>query len=305
MNGTQNENARKKGGCIRMPSHILENESLRVTIADAGAELISVYDKARQAERIWTGDPAVWNRHAPILFPFVGKVIDGKYRIGDREYSMKTQHGFARDMEFTCTEETAVSASHCLTASDKTRAVYPYEFRLTVRHRLEAKRLRVEWTVENLDQGRMYFSIGGHPGFLLPEGIRKEDCCILFPGMDALSYISASKAGYAVNAEKTLSLNDGCARYQPDIPDTWIFENGQVKQVGIATPDERPYVLMHCEQFPMLAVWANPKGPFICLEPWFGRTDDEGFTGSIDQKKGIQALEPGEKKEIAYTVDFF
>ena len=57
-------------------------------------------------------------------------------------------------------------------------------------------------------------------------------------------------------------------------------------------------------QFPMLAVWANPKGPFICLEPWFGRTDDEGFTGTIDQKKGMVDLEPGGRKEIAYAIDF-
>ena len=78
--------------------HFIENERLRVTVADAGAELVSVCDKAREPERIWTGDGAVWNRHAPILFPFVGKVTDGKYRVGGREYPMKTQHGFARDM---------------------------------------------------------------------------------------------------------------------------------------------------------------------------------------------------------------
>ncbi len=285
-----------------MSEHILENESLRASVADAGAELISVFDKSRNAERIWTADPAVWNRHAPILFPFVGKVTDGKYRVGGREYAMKTQHGFARDMEFACVEETAVSTAHRLTANGFTRAVYPFEFRLTVRHRLEGKRLRVEWTVENAGGEDMYFSIGGHPGFLLPEGVRKEDAFILFPETEELEYVSASKAGYALPEKKKLSGR--AVRYQADIPDTWIFENGQVKRVGIAGPDGRPYVMMDCGQFPMLAVWANPKGPFICLEPWFGRTDDEEFSGSIDQKKGIQFLRGGEKKEIAYTIDF-
>ena len=285
-----------------MSIHILENECLRVSVADAGAELISVYDKSRRTERIWTGDPAVWNRHAPILFPFVGKVTDGKYRVGGKEYPMKTQHGFARDMEFACVEETAASIAHRLEACGATRAVYPYEFGLTVRHKLEGMRLRVEWTVENLGGEGMYFSIGGHPGFLLPEGVSKEDAFILFPEADGLEYISASKAGYALPEKKRLP--GGAVRYQADIPDTWIFENGQVKRVGIAAPDGQPYVMMDCRQFPMLAVWAKPKGPFICLEPWFGRTDDEGFCGSIDQKKGIQFLNGGEKKEIAYTIDF-
>ena len=288
-----------------MSNHILENDRLRVTVADAGAELCGVYDKARGAERIWTADPAIWNRHAPLLFPFVGKVIDGKYRYNGREYAMKTQHGFARDMDFACVGGTADSVTHCLTDDAHTREIYPFPFRLTVCHRLSGNRLTVQWTVENTGEGRMYFCIGGHPGFLLPEGVRKEDCFIRFPGAQALRYINANPAGFAVtDAVKTLALNDGRAGYQTDIPDTWIFEDGQVKVVGIDTPDGRPFVTISCEQFPMLAVWANPEGPFICLEPWFGRCDDAGFTGTVDQKKAVQALEAGEQREISYFVDF-
>ena len=287
-----------------MSTHILENERLRVTVADAGAELISVCDKDRRAERIWTGDPAVWNRHAPILFPFVGKVVGGRYRLDGHEYAMQTQHGFARDLDFACVERTADSVAHCLAASDWTRERYPFEFRLTVRHRLDGRRLCVEWTVENRGDARMVFAIGGHPGFLLPPGVRKEDCFILFPGADALRYIGTSAAGFALPGRKALALENGRARYGRDIPQTWIFEDAQVARVGIATPDGRPWVLMDCGQFPMLAVWANPAGPFICLEPWFGRTDDEGFTGDIERKPGMQALEAGASRHIAYSIDF-
>ena len=287
-----------------MKEHIIENDHLRATVSDAGAELISVVDKARDAERIWTGDPAVWNRHAPILFPFVGRVTDGKYRVGDREYAMKTQHGFARDLDFECVGETPVSVSHRLDASDRTRESYPYEFSLTVNHRLEGKRLFVSWLVKNNGGGRMYFAIGGHPGFLMPEGVRKEDCRVVFPGAETLRYRNASKAGYALPDVKTLSLEDGSAPYGEDIPDTWIFEDGQVKSVGILLPDGKPLVMLDCESFPMLAVWANPAGPFICLEPWFGRTDDEGFRGTIDRKKAIRSLEKGEQEELGYAIDF-
>ena len=290
-----------------MSMHILENEALRVSVADAGAELVSVVDKANGAERIWNADPAVWNRQAPILFPFVGKVMDGKYRVGAQVFPMKTQHGFARDRDFECVEATDSAVAHRLTADEGTRAIYPYEFRLTVRHRLaagESRRLYVDWTVENAGDGPMYFSIGGHPGFMLPQGVRKEDCRVLFPGKDTLEYLHASPAGYALAGPKRLSLVDGAAAYQADIPDTWIFEGGQVKSVGIALPDGTPYVMLNCEAFPILAVWANPKGPFICLEPWFGRADDEGFAGTIDQKQDIQCLGAGERWEITYSIDF-
>ena len=287
-----------------MANQMLENEFLKVTVADAGAELISVWDKASGREHIWNADPAVWNRHAPILFPFVGKVKDGKYRIGEKEYAMKTQHGFARDQVFTCVEKTETALTHRLIAAEQTKAIYPYEFQLTVCHRLSGKQLTIEWTIENLGEETMYFSIGGHPGLMVPKGIRKEDCLISFPGKTELQYVSANAMGYILPQKKTLSLRDGFAAWQADIPDTWIFEDHQLQSVGIVGPDGTPYVTLHCETFPMLAVWANPDGPFICLEPWFGRADDVDFAGTIDQKKDIQSLSAGAKREIAYTIAF-
>jgi hypothetical protein len=134
----------KRGGGT-MSERIIENEHLKVTVADSGAELVGVYDKDRAMERIWSGDPSVWNRHAPILFPFVGKVMGGEYRIGDRVYAMPTQHGFARDMAFECVSVDAVSTTHRLEATEWTRERYPYDFRLTVAHRLESRRLTVAW----------------------------------------------------------------------------------------------------------------------------------------------------------------
>ena len=287
---------------------VLENDALKVTVADAGAELISVLDKENGSERIWTGDASVWNRHAPILFPFVGRVTDGKYRFDGKEYLMRTQHGFARDMVFQCTEKTETGITHVLTATEASREIYPFEFRLTVRHSLcagQPRQLDIRWTVENLGNGWMYYAIGGHPGFLMPEGVRKEDCSILFPGCKELRYISVNAAGFALPQQKhVLKPAQGCVPYREDIPDTWIFEDHQVKTVGITGPDRKPRVIMDCSEFPMLAVWANRNGPFICLEPWFGRTDDAGFAGSMEEKKDMQVLEAGGKREIGYSILF-
>ena len=291
-----------------MSTHVLENDSLRITVSDAGAELASVVDKATGKERLWTADPSVWNRHAPILFPFVGKLMDGKYRIGGKEYEMKTQHGFARDMEFTCASEGDGKIIHCLESSASTKKNYPYDFRLTVCHSIcpeNPRELCISWTIENTGSDLMYYSIGGHPGFLVPEGTDKKDCFIMFPGKEELTYINASGKGFAMTDKKhVLKVENGLAAYQEDVPDTWIFEDHQVEKVGIAAPDGTPWVMMDCHEFPMLAVWANPNGPFICLEPWFGRTDDEGFAGTLEEKTGIERLGSGEKKEISYTVTF-
>ena len=148
--------------------HTIENDYLKVTVSDHGAELTSVYDKAQDFERIWCADPAVWNRHAPVLFPFVGKVKDGAYHYNGNTYAMKTQHGFARDAEFTCIEETTDSITHKLVYSDETLEIYPFEFELLITHRFDAENprlLHVTWAVKNLGSDEMLYSIGGHPGF--------------------------------------------------------------------------------------------------------------------------------------------
>ena len=284
---------------------VLSNEIVTLEVSEHGAEPVSLVKDGR--EYMWTADAAFWNRHAPILFPAVGKPFDNTVHIGSKAYTIK-QHGFARDMDFACVEETASSVTHRLLPTEATREIYPYEFCLTVKHTLDAENprlLHIDWLVENRGDEPMYYSIGGHPGFLMPDGIRKEDCSIVFPGRDRLTYFSANAAGFALPEQThSLSLQDGAAPYQADIPDTWIFSGGQVGSVGIALPDGTPYVTVFCEQFPLLAVWANPKGPFICLEPWFGRTDDAGFTGTLAEKPGMELLSPGESKAISYRIEF-
>ena len=287
---------------------ILENEELRLEIADKGAELCRVWDKETACERLWHADPAIWNRHSPILFPFVGKVIDGKYRLNGREYEMKTQHGFARDMNFVCVEETDSSVSHLLCSTEETKKIYPFDFHLQIRHRLDKEMqrlLHIEWEVTNTGTETMYYSIGGHPGFMPPKEIDKEDCFLGFPGKEKLHYISADSAGFVIpDTVYELTLENNLAPVDESLPNTWIFENNQVHAVQLARPDKTPWITLHCEEFPILAVWANAAGPFICLEPWCGRTDDEGFTGELSEKICEESLVPGETKKISYSIEF-
>lgn len=82
-----------------MATYTIENEKLSVTIAAHGAELSSIHDKENDRELVWQADPTFWNRHAPVLFPNVGKYYGGYFTYNGKEYPMG-QHGFARDTEF-------------------------------------------------------------------------------------------------------------------------------------------------------------------------------------------------------------
>lgn len=294
-----------------MAMHSLENEFLKVSVADAGAELSSVVDKESGLERLHDGNPDVWNRHAPILFPFVGKVVGGTYRIGEKEYEMKTQHGFARDMEFTFVEADENHVVHKLLPTENTRKVYPYEFELVVTHELNKENprvLNVTWEVKNNSDGKMYYFIGGHPAFTTVEADpkAKEDYYLKFTGCDAIEYFGVSDAtGFATPADtKKADLDNGLLKFNDDVYITLIFDDFAFDKVSICRPDKTPYVTMECSEFTSYGIWAKKNGNFICLEPWAGRTDDDGFTGTIDEKFGAIALEAGESKTICHSIEF-
>lgn len=296
-----------------MENQILENNYLKVTVADMGAELISVFDKESQTERMWDANPKVWNRHAPILFPFVGKVSGGVYRYCGQEYEMKSQHGFARDLEFVCVKRAANSVTHLLRADDETKKSYPFDFELYITHTLDTENgrvLHVQWEIRNIGVDKMYYSIGGHPAFKVPAraGERRADYYLQIPQNSNLKYILLNEKTGLASPEKTsvLELEEGFYPIYENMfdKDALIFEGGQIKEAGIARPDKSPYITMKCEGFPYFGIWSKPEGEFVCLEPWMGRTDNDGFGGTLEEKAGEQMLEAGEIRNIGYTVEF-
>ena len=89
--------------------YTIQNEYLKVTVDSKGCEIVSAITAADNREHIWQADPAAWKRHAPVLFPLVGKYRDNSVTYNGRQYHM-TQHGFARDMEFAVDVQTATEA---------------------------------------------------------------------------------------------------------------------------------------------------------------------------------------------------
>lgn len=293
--------------------HILENEKLKVTIEDKGAELISVYDKENSAERMWSANPEVWNRHAPILFPFIGKVANGIYRCKGQEYQMKTQHGFARDMDFVCVNSSNQSITHCLKANQTTKEIYPFDFELYVTHCFDEENermLKIQWDIKNIGTEKMYYSIGGHPGFQTPlkAGEKREDYYLEIPNKKELEYILLNPAtGLAVTDKKyTLKLENGFCPIEKTMfdKDALVFEHSQIETMRIAGPDKKPCITVACKGFPYVGIWSKPNGEFVCLEPWFGRTDNDGFSGTLEEKDGVQVLEEMETKQIEYQIEF-
>ena len=147
-----------------MAVYQLENEHIYLEVASHGAELVRLVGKKTKKEYLFDGDPKYWKRHSPILFPFVGGVKNKEYRYNGKTYTM-TQHGFARDMEFTLDSQTQDTLWFSIVSNETTMENYPFAFRLEVGYQLKGTEVTVLWNVINTDTKEMYFSIGAHPAF--------------------------------------------------------------------------------------------------------------------------------------------
>lgn len=273
----------------------IENDFLAVHLAVKGAEVTSVYDKVKQRDVLWEGNPLFWKGQSPILFPNVGKSYLGKMQINGKDYPT-VRHGFARGKQFTCVESSAEKISFLLSADKNTKQDYPFDFRLYVHYSLEDKKLKVEWEVQNSSDDTMYFTIGGHPAIRFADKHeKKSDYYLKFPGKDKLEYLLTDfETGTGLPKQTYPILLD-----QNRLPlseklfekDALIFDGAQIEEVWLYTKSGEPYIGMKCQGFNNFGIWSVKDAPFVCLEPWAGRCDDYGFEAELSQKPGVNALE--------------
>lgn len=291
----------------------LENDELLVTVARRGAELTRIYDKKADREVLWCAEPSVWNRHAPVLFPFVGKCYEGAYVHDGKEYGM-TPHGFARDMDF---EPLLCDMDECwfrLKDTPETYEKYPFHFEVEIGHRLEGRTIEVMWKVANTDSGEMLFMMGGHPAFQVPEGKNIYDFTFEFNRRgcregqftDCLHYLAPNAKGYEKEElQGDLKLSEGRVPLTKGFFDTaltYMFDEAQVSSVSLMV-DGSPYVTLECSDFPYLGIWTmEATHPFVCLEPWYGICASDGYKGELKDRRGIISLPGWENWQKSYRI---
>ena len=145
-----------------MNLYTLHNDTLTVTLDACGAVLHSIVKDG--AEYLWQGNAKYWARRDANLFPYVGRLTDGKYLLDGKTYPM-TIHGFCIGTDFAVTEQTESSIRFTLRSNEKTLSMYPFHFTFHVCYTLRGNQIRKTCLVENRDSREMYFGIGGHPGF--------------------------------------------------------------------------------------------------------------------------------------------
>lgn len=288
-----------------MGRYTLENDQIAIAVDSHGAELKSLVRKDTQTEYMWKADPEFWGRTAPVLFPFVGAVNNKEFRTKGQTFTMG-QHGFARDKEFELESKTEDALWFVLNSSEETLAKYPYAFVLKIGYRLCGSTAEVIWQVENPSDEELPFSIGGHPAFNCPiePGKKQTDYQISF---DVKGPITSTRLedGLASAETDVYELKDGFLPVTEHLfdKDALIIEGQGVKKVALCDAQGKAYLTVSMDA-PLFGIW-SPTGknaPFICIEPWYGRCDDAGYTGELKDRKWGNLLAPGQTWKESFTI---
>lgn len=282
----------------------LENAHLKIAVKSAGAELSSLFHKKSKTEYLWQGDPKFWNRQAPVLFPFVGKLKNDTYLYQGKQYHLP-QHGFARNQEFELEHSDENKIILRLNDSAETRKVYPFAFQLEISYELRENALITTYYVENKDSKKLYFSIGGHPAFRVPWSKTEsfEDYELLFDKPEnAPRYLI--KHGLLSGKEEQVFSQGSLLPLTEALftNDALVFKGLNSEKITLRTPLSKHSLSFIFPDFPYFGIWKNPGAAYVCLEPWCGIADSVDSGQRLEEKEGIISLEPGNEFSRYYSV---
>ena len=289
----------------------ISSDSLTVSIDAMGAQLMSL--QKGESEYLWQGDSNWWPRRAPILFPIVGVLKDGKAESAEGTVSL-ARHGLARLNQFEVVEKSDSSVTLQLKSTEETRKSYPYDFELKLIFSVDGDTLTQSYKVTNPANVVLPFTLGAHPAFNIPipgvEAASLDQYYLLFthswtsygPSItdDGLcDYTTPQKlivdsdtlplSWELIDREKTITLED--------VPDRRI-----TLVANAEASSEAHGIQMDFEGFDYLGIWsAAPGCPFVALEPWCGIADTVDCDGIFEHKPGIISPEPGQS--IAKTLN--
>jgi galactose mutarotase-like enzyme len=288
-----------------MPSDDSRHEfgatGLTAAVVAQGAELCLLRD-ADALDYIWPAGPA-WPRHAPVLFPIVGRLREDTLRHGGTSYRL-TQHGFARDMRFAWTRRKPDGCTLALTDTPETREKYPFPFRLEIDYTARGATLETTYSVTNTGQEILPVSLGTHPAFRWPllPGTEKQDYALVFEaeepaplrilagGLLTTGQRATPIVGRQLNLAESLFTNDAL-----------ILPAPVSRSVRYAAA-HGPGLTLAWQGFPQLGLWSRAGGDFLCIEPWCGMASPQDFDGEFAEKPWLRLIPPGQSRTATLNI---
>lgn len=290
-----------------MNEYTIKNEFLTVTARDLGAELQSV-KSPDGTEYLWQADPTFWGAKAHNIFPYVARLTDKKYTLNGNEYEMEI-HGFVRDHTLQVEKHTQDSITFRLDSNEELKKQYPFDFIYRITYTVKGHTLITTNSVENPGTDRMYFGIGGHPGFNVPleEGLSFEDYYLEFSCPSKPFRVGFSQANgttghdelYPLEQDRRIPLHHN------------LFDNDAIvlkhacRKVRLGSDKGSKSVTVSYPDYPYVGFWHAPQkeAPYVCIEPWSSLPSRDGIVEEFTQQFDLIHLDGGKTYENTWTIE--
>jgi len=283
----------------------IENNFLKISIKEKGAELTSLFNKETNTEMLWQGDPEIWAGQSPILFPIVGELKDGFHIHEGKKYEI-LRHGIVRksnDWKIEIKNDTTIE---CLfKSSEKTLEAFPFSFELMVCYQLEKNSLKITHYVINSGEDNLPICVGAHPAFNCPidENTKLEDYSLKFEEVEnseihllnGKGLFSGQTKAFLQNTD-TIQLNDTIFN-----DDALVFKDLKSKKISLLGP-KGEILSVSYPYFPHMGIWSKPKAPYVCIEPWIGHADSIDSNQNLFDKEGSVSLKPNQDFTASYQI---
>lgn len=268
-------------------NYIIKNNFLEAVFQSKGAELISL--KFQKNELIWTASEP-WKRHAPVLFPTVGKLKDDSFIYQNQKYTLP-QHGFARDTEWICTFQNSDTIEFELTDNEETYKIYPFHFSFLIKYQLINSAIHIYFQIFNPYHYPMYFSVGYHPAFYLPFQLFNYKLKF-YPHQNHLVR-SVLNQGLINSEKKHINLHHSTLELNTELfdNDAIVLENTNIENLALFCDEQNYSIKIYTGKCRNIGIWTKSNcEDFVCIEPWMGIADYENTTQVLGQKKDIITL---------------
>nr|MBQ8890593.1 hypothetical protein [Clostridia bacterium] len=279
--------------------YTIKNGTTEIKISSLGAEVRSVIHNGR--ERAWQNETGEWAGCAILLFPFAGfnRLIYDGVDFGIRK------HGFLRNEEFTLVGMNEESIELSLSANERTRAVYPYEFTFFVRYTLTPRGYEVTYTVKNPSNREIPFAAGGHESF----AIRGEVCdyYVEFEREEKFDLLVHNSQGMLTG--ETVNHGEGrilaLEREFTDNSATVILGNINSRKATLRekATDEK-VVEITFEGFSNLLLWHPHGSKMLCIEPWQALPSYADEIKEFKTREGVRCLCAGETISFTRAISY-
>lgn len=284
----------------------IKNDMLSVCADTAGGQLRSIRDSEGR-EYLWQGDPAIWKESAPNLFPYIARMTDKSYTYKGQTLHMEI-HGFLKYSELKLVECQGDTMVMALESSGDTRNIYPFEFRVEIVYKLTGSCLDITYRVMNKGEKKMYFGIGGHPGFNVPFAKGHEftdyyldfgeECAPLRVGMSEDCFVTGEDAPYLLRDGRYLDLRHDL------FDDDAIILKDMPRAVTLGCAGEDKAIRVEFPGMAYLGIWHKPKmiAPYVCIEPWTSLPSRKGIVEDLETQENLISLEPGGTYENQWSI---